>query len=83
MRHPLHRLRPESGRYRFKISVFGEIMAFLVVTVVIFGFLWHDRASAARSSGAPEARAGGYPSRTTNGRIISWSSCERMWQCQM
>ena len=34
---------PKSGRYRFKTSVIGEIMSFVVVTVVIFGFLWHDR----------------------------------------
>lgn len=34
---------PKSGRYRFKTSVIGEIMSFVVVTVVVFGFLWHER----------------------------------------
>jgi len=34
---------PRTGRYRFKTSVIGEIVSFAVVTVALFGFLWHDR----------------------------------------
>jgi protein SCO1/2 len=34
---------PKSGRYRFKTSVIGEIMSFVIVTVATFGFLWHER----------------------------------------
>jgi protein SCO1/2 len=34
---------PRTGRYRFKTSVIGEIVSFGLVTVALFGFLWHDR----------------------------------------
>jgi protein SCO1/2 len=34
---------PKSGRYRFKTSVIGEIASFALVTIALFGFLWHDR----------------------------------------
>jgi len=34
---------PRTGTYRFKTSIIGEIASFGVVTVVVFGFLWHER----------------------------------------
>lgn len=34
---------PKSGRYRFKVSVIGEIASFGVVTIAVFGFVWHER----------------------------------------
>jgi protein SCO1/2 len=34
---------PKSGRYRFKTSVIGDVVSFVLIGVTIFGFLWHDR----------------------------------------
>jgi protein SCO1/2 len=34
---------PKSGRYRFKTSVVGDVVSFVLIGVTIFGFLWHDR----------------------------------------
>ena len=34
---------PRSGRYRFKTSVIGDVVSFLLIGVTIFGFLWHER----------------------------------------
>jgi protein SCO1/2 len=34
---------PKSGRYRFKTSVIGDIVSFVLIGVTVFGFLWHER----------------------------------------
>jgi protein SCO1/2 len=34
---------PKSGRYRFKTSVVGDVVSFVLIGVTVFGFLWHDR----------------------------------------
>jgi protein SCO1/2 len=34
---------PRTGRYRFKTSVIGDVVSFVLIGVTIFGFLWHDR----------------------------------------
>ena len=34
---------PKSGRYRFKTSVIGDVVSFILIGVTVFGFLWHER----------------------------------------
>jgi protein SCO1/2 len=34
---------PKAGRYRFKTSVIGDVVSFLLIGVTVFGFLWHER----------------------------------------
>jgi protein SCO1/2 len=34
---------PKSGRYRFKTSVIGDVVSFVLIGVTVFGFLWHER----------------------------------------
>jgi protein SCO1/2 len=44
---------PRTGRYRFKTSVIGDVVSFVLIAVTIFGFLWHER----RRRRRPERRA--------------------------
>ena len=34
---------PKSGRYRFKTSVIGDVVSFILIGVTVFGFLWYER----------------------------------------
>jgi protein SCO1/2 len=41
---------PKSGRYRFKTSVIGDIVSFVLIGVTVFGFLWHERGRRRRAA---------------------------------